>query len=44
MRVNRKAVESRDERLSAFVQEGEATYENYRKFTVETRESVGSIP
>ena len=28
----------------AFVQEGEATYDNYRKFTVETRESVGSIP
>ena len=27
----------------AFVQEGEATYDNYRKFTVETRESV-SIP
>jgi hypothetical protein len=28
----------------AFAQEGEATYDNYRKFTVETRESVGSIP
>ena len=28
----------------AFVQEGEATYEKYRKFTVETRESLGSIP
>jgi hypothetical protein len=28
----------------AFVQEGEATYDNYRRFTVETRESVGSIP
>jgi hypothetical protein len=28
----------------AFVQEGEATYDNYRKFTVETRESIGSIP
>jgi hypothetical protein len=28
----------------AFVQEGEATYENYRKFTVETRESLQSTP
>lgn len=28
----------------AFLQEGEATYDDYRKFTVETRESVGSIP
>ena len=28
----------------AFVQEGEATYDNYRKFTVETRESIGAIP
>ncbi len=28
----------------AFVQEGEATYDSYRKFTVETRESLESIP
>jgi hypothetical protein len=28
----------------AFVQEGEATYDNYRKFTVETRESIESMP
>jgi hypothetical protein len=27
----------------AFVQEGEATYDEYRRFTVETRESVGSF-
>lgn len=28
----------------AFRQQGDATYENYRKFTVDTRESLGSIP
>ncbi len=28
----------------AFLQQGEATYENYRKFTVDTRESLESIP
>lgn len=28
----------------AFVQEGEATYDKYRKFTVETRESIESLP
>ena len=28
----------------AFVQEGEATYDSYRKFTVETGETVKSIP
>ena len=28
----------------AFLQEGDATYENYRKFTVDTRESLQSTP
>jgi hypothetical protein len=28
----------------AFVQEGEATYDSYRKFTVETRESLDLTP
>jgi hypothetical protein len=28
----------------AFLQQGEATYHNYRKFTVDTRESLESIP
>jgi hypothetical protein len=26
------------------LQQGHATYDNYRKFAVETRESLGSIP
>ena len=28
----------------AFLQQGDATYENYRRFTVDTRESLESIP
>jgi hypothetical protein len=28
----------------AFLQEGEATYDNYRKFTVDTRESLQLTP
>ncbi len=28
----------------AFTQQGEATYDNYRKFTVDTRESLELVP
>ena len=28
----------------AFLQQGEATYDDYRKFTVDTRESLEAIP
>jgi len=37
--------ESMKERCSdgAFLQEGQATYDNYRKFTVDTRETLAPI-